>query len=220
MRFREDPEAGRQVVAILSEPADLSSVLAVAAGAAETTGLPPFLAARHRLQMRPGALGAAEDEDIAALARLGFVVTVQPASDPRELPLRRLAGAGVPLAFGSGAPSAAVAPWAAIRAASSAPRDEAVSVRAAFAAATRGGHRAARRDGVGELRAGAAATFAVWEYDGELVVRTPDTRVAAWSTDPRAATPGLPEVSATRAAPRCLRTVVDGAIVFDDGRWG
>jgi hypothetical protein len=46
--------------------------------------------------------------------------------------------------------------------------------------------------------------------------------VAAWSTDPRAATPGLPDLPEDRqsALPRCLRTVVAGRVVHDAGALG
>jgi predicted amidohydrolase YtcJ len=104
-----------------------------------------------------------------------------------------------------------VDPWGWVRAATTG--EQAVSARAAFAAATRGGHRAAGLDSAGALRPGAPATFAVWRVTGELVVRTPDSRVAAWSTDPRAATPGLPDLEQD-ASPECDLTVVDGVTVF------
>jgi hypothetical protein len=52
---------------------------------------------------------------------------------------------------------------------------------------------------------------------GELVVQAPDARVAAWSTDARSGTPGLPDVSPGASAPRCLRTVRAGEIIFDGG---
>ncbi len=50
-------------------------------------------------------------------------------------------------------------------------------------------------DDAGVLAPGAAATYAVWDSDAELVVQTPDERVAAWSTDPRAGVPVLPDLS-------------------------
>jgi predicted amidohydrolase YtcJ len=128
---------------------------------------------------------------------------------PGDRSLRVLAAEGVAFAFGS--QGAAVDPWGWVRRASEG--DDAISARSAFTAATRGGHRAAREDSAGLLRPGAPATFAVWEFAGELVVRTPDERVAAWSTDPRAATPGLPDLD--HGSPHCWRTVVDGAVVFD-----
>jgi len=127
-------------------------------------------------------------------------------------PLRRLAEAGVPLALGSDAPVTPMDPWAGVRAAVRHPDPaQGLSGRAAFAAATRGGWRAAGRDGEGVLAVGAPATFAVWEHEGELAVQLPDARVSAWSTDPRAATPGLPDLDAP--APVCRRTVVRGGTV-------
>ncbi|WP_369268377.1 amidohydrolase family protein, partial [Streptomyces harbinensis] len=89
-----------------------------------------------------------------------------------------------------------------------------VSVRAAFAAHTRGGWRAIGRDDAGALVPGAPADYAVWRT-GELIVQTPDDRIARWSTDPRAATPGLPDLTPGTPVPECLRTVVGGQIVYD-----
>ena len=65
-----------------------------------------------------------------------------------------------------------------------------LSARSAFTAHTRGGRRAARQDDQGTLAPGAPASYAVWETC-DLVVQTPDTRVATWSTDPRSGVPGL-----------------------------
>jgi predicted amidohydrolase YtcJ len=133
--------------------------------------------------------------------------------------LHDLAAAGVPLAFGSGVATASTAsldPWGAVRvASSSAWGSSALSARAAFAAATRGGRRAARQDREGALRPGAPATFAVWGHIGALVVRTPDARVAAWSTDPRAATPGLPDLTGDGPGPDCRLTVIGGVVAHD-----
>jgi predicted amidohydrolase YtcJ len=107
-----------------------------------------------------------------------------------------LAAAGVPLAFGSDAPVTPINPWAAVRAAAypHVPA-AAISPRAAFAAHTQGGWRAARRDDGGVLRPGASATFAVWQ--------------AAEYGDDR-----LPDLSPGAALPTCLRTVVRGETVF------
>ncbi len=126
-----------------------------------------------------------------------------------------LAAAGVPLAFGSDAPVSAVGPWAAVRAAAY-PSDPAagISPRSAFAAHTRAGWRAVGRDAEGVLVPGAPATFAVWRA-GELGVDAPDERVARWSTDPRAAVPGLPDVSPGVELPTCLMTVSRGVTLFD-----
>ncbi|MDT4944889.1 MAG: hypothetical protein QOH14_1622, partial [Pseudonocardiales bacterium] len=125
-----------------------------------------------------------------------------------------LAAAGVPLAFGSDAPVTPLAPWAAVRAAAY-PSDPAaaISPRSAFTAHTRAGWRAARRDGEGVLTPGAPATFAVWRA-GELAVDAPDDRLSRWSTDPRAAVPGLPDLAPGAELPTCLRTVLRGRTIF------
>ena len=128
-----------------------------------------------------------------------------------------LAAAGVPMAFGSDSPVTEVGPWAAVRAAAY-PSDPAaaISPRAAFAAHTRAGWRAAGAHGTGVLAPGAPATFAIWRA-GELTVDTPDERVARWSTDPRAAVPGLPELWPGAELPACLATVRAGMPIYDSG---
>jgi len=188
-------------------------------------------AARHRIEH-------AEMVDAAmtrTLADLGIFASVQPVFDAlwggpdgmyaerlgparaRTLnPFAALAAAGVPLAFGSDSPVTPLGPWEAVRAAAwhSNPGQR-MSARAAFAAHTRGGWRAAGRDDAGVLAPGAPATYAVWSLPGELVVQAPDDRIAAWSTDPRSGIPGLPDLSPGTPVPRCLRTVVRGVTVFD-----
>jgi predicted amidohydrolase YtcJ len=199
--------------------------------AAQAVGRGPLAASRHRLEH----LEMCDAAQAAVLARYGIIASVQPAFDARwggsdgmyatRLGTDRaaamndfagLAAAGVPLAFGSDAPVTPLDPWGALRAAVAPTTPaHALSARAAFAAHTRGGHRAARRDNGGVLRPGADATFAVWLDAGELSVGGPDEQVCAWSTDPRAGTPGLPDL--TRAAPRCVATVVRGKAVHDAG---
>lgn len=213
---------------VIGDRAVLAAVEAAEA-AAHVVGLARFVAARHRFEHLEMVPPDAEHR----LARLGIVASVQPVFQERwgapgqmydarvgparargMNPLRTLAQAGVPLAFGSDAPVTAIDPWAAVRAAVHHPDPvQGLSGRAAFAAATRGGWRAARRDGEGVLTVGAPATFAVWRHEGELSVQLPDARVLAWSTDPRSATPGLPDLDAP--APRCERTVVRGVVVHD-----
>jgi hypothetical protein len=171
--------------------------------------------------------------DPERLARSGLVASMQPMFDAawggaagmyaerlgvaRAASLNRfaeLAAAGVPLAFGSDSPVTQVGPWAAVQAAAY-PHEEAAGIapRAAFTAHTRGGWRAAGRDGEGVLVPGAPASFAVWEA-GELQVTAPDERVARWSTDPRAAVAGLPDLTPGKPLPVCRRTLVRGATVF------
>jgi hypothetical protein len=124
--------------------------------------------------------------------------------------------AGVPLAFGSDSPVTAFDPWGAVRAAAwHHTEEERITVRAAFNAHTRGGWRAAKRDEGGVIALGAPATIAVWDVPGDLTVQTPDARVAAWSTDPRAGVPQLPDLRPDTELPRCVLTLVDGRIAFE-----
>ncbi|MEJ5867902.1 amidohydrolase family protein [Pseudokineococcus sp. 5B2Z-1] len=199
-------------------------------------GTAALASARHRVEH----LEAPDARAVAELARLGVVASVQPAFDarwggPDGLYARRLgseraaalnpfadlAAAGVPLALGSDAPVTPFDPWGAVRAAAAATpgpagRARGLSARAAFLAHTRGGWRAARRDGEGVLVPGGAATLAVWEV-GDLVVQAADARVSSWSTDPRSGVPGLPDLSEGAAAPRCLRLLRAGRVLHDTG---
>lgn len=171
--------------------------------------------------------------DPKRLAASGLLASVQPAFDAawggpegmyaqrlgvaRALGLNRfseLAAAGVPLAFGSDSPVTPMDPWGAVRAAAyPTDRGAAISPRSAFLAATRAGWRAAGRMDAGTLAAGMPATFAAWDA-GDLGVDAPDERVARWSTDPRAAVPGLPDLTPGAPLPRCLSTVVQGDEVY------
>lgn len=177
--------------------------------------------------------------DVERLTASGVLASVQPVFDAlwggtdgmyadrlgpdRALRLNRfsaMAGAGVPLAFGSDAPVTELGPWQAIRAAAYPHNpDSGISPRAAFVAHTRAGWRAANRHGEGVLAPGAPATFAVWQA-GPLGVDAPDERVQRWSTDPRANVPGLPDVAPGADLPTALATVRDGASIFDSGILG
>lgn len=203
--------------------------------AAAQVGAGALRAARHRLEHleMPG------DDDMALLADLGVVASVQPAFDAawggvggmyaQRLGVERAAtlnpfatmvGRGVVLAFGSDAPVTPLDPWGSVRAAAWHTHEPyRMSVRAAFAAHTRGGRRAAHDESrePGVLVVGAPATYAVWE-PGPLVVHAPDGRVAAWSTDPRSGTPPLPDIAS--GEPRCWRTVRDGVVIYDSGDLG
>ncbi len=196
--------------------------------AMEQCGQAAVRGARHRFEH----LTMASPEHAAVLADAGAVASVQPLFDAhwgapegayagrlgpdRAAGLHDFAGlvrAGVSLALGSDSPVTAIEPWEWVRAAmwhhNPASR---LSGRAAFAAATRGGWRAARRDDAGVLEVGAPATYAVWAAD-DLVVQAPDSRVASWSTDPRSGTPGLPRLEPGVPAPTCLATVLDGRTI-------
>jgi predicted amidohydrolase YtcJ len=130
-------------------------------------------------------------------------------------PFALLASRGVPLAFGSDSPVTGMDPWAWVRAASThRTPGSAVSLRAAFAAATRGAWRAAGiNDGLtGTLVPGAPASYAVWDAD-DLAVTAPADEVARWSTDPRSRVPALPRLGAGDAPPRCRQTVHRGVVI-------
>ena len=130
-------------------------------------------------------------------------------------PLALLASQGVPLAFGSDSPVTSMNPWETVRAAAlhQTPAS-AISMRASFAAATRGAWRAGGvRDGVtGTIVPGAPASYAVWETD-ELEIAAPDNAVQRWSTDPRSRVPALPRLRADDPLPRCRQTVHRGAVI-------
>ncbi len=209
--------------------AALQVVVDGVAAAAEQVGTQAVRAARHRVE-HAEMVGPAQ---VARLAEYGVTASVQPSFDARwggpdgmyatRLGADRAAGmnayaalaaAGVALALGSDAPVTPLDPWGGVRAAvRHRTAGSGLSARAAFSAHTRGGWRAARRDGEGELVPGAPATFAVWQVEGELLVQTPDERVAGWSTDPRAGVAGLPDLDGPD--PRCLRTVVRGRTAYD-----
>jgi hypothetical protein len=55
----------------------------------------------------------------------------------------------------------------------------------------------------------------VWDVPGDLVVQTPDARVAAWSTDPRAGVPQLPDLHPDVDLPTCVLTLVRGQVAHE-----
>jgi predicted amidohydrolase YtcJ len=202
--------------------------------AASKVGTLDLVAARHRLEH----VEMPSPEAIEVLSRYGVVASVQPMFDglwggPDGMyaerlgdrwrgmnPFGALAKAGVALAFGSDSPVTGLGGWEAIRAAAFHHEPEQrITVRAAFAAHTRGGWRAAGIDDAGVLAPGTAATYAVWESDADLVVQTPDERVAAWSTDPRAGVPVLPDLTPGTPVPACVRTAVGGRTVYESEGW-
>lgn len=182
----------------------------------------------HRLEH----LEMVTDEQAAKLGSWGVIASMQPGFDAlwgspagmyaqrlgeerarRLNPIALLASQGVPLAFGSDAPVTDMNPWAWVRAATTHHTPgSAISARAAFAAATRGGWRAGgARDGVtGTLVPGAPASYAIWEADG-FAVSAPADAVQRWSTDPRSRVPVLPRLD--DGLPRCRQTVHRGAII-------
>lgn len=208
--------AGRQVGlhAIGDRAVRLALDVYEAIGAAE--GAPSLRAARHRVEhaqmFRP--------EDVARLARLGVVASVQPihlASDMRVAAprlgaercrtsycWRALLRAGAALAFGTDYPVEPLDPWPGIATALTrrSPRepglpafepDQALRLEEALAAATRGAAFAAH----GEHRLGALVPGAL----ADLAVFSPDPDGAA--------------DAAALAAVRCELTAVEGQVVFE-----
>lgn len=222
-------EAGLQAGFHAIGDAALATVTDGIRAAAERVGLERVRAARHRIEHAE----MLTPQTLAAFAEFALTASVQPAFDAAwggadGMYARRLGGdrartlnpyaallrAGVPLALGSDSPVTPLDPWGAVRAAAfHRTPGHRISARAAFTAHTRGGRRAEGRDDAGVLVPGAPADYAVWRT-GELVVQTPDARVANWSTDPRSGTPGLPDLTPGGQLPVCLRTVVGGRTVY------
>ncbi|WP_033216489.1 amidohydrolase [Kitasatospora phosalacinea] len=221
-------EAGLQAGFHAIGDAAIGAVVEGVRAAADKLGPDRVKAARHRVEHAE----ALTYETLAAFAELGLTASVQPAFDaawggPDGMYAARLGAeraaalnpfaamlrTGLPLAFGSDAPVTPLDPWGTVRAAAFHRTPEhRISVRAAFTAHTRGGHRALGHDADGVLVPGAVASYAIWATT-DLVVQAPDTRIAGWSTDPRSGTPGLPDLTPGEPLPVCLRTVVRGRTV-------
>ncbi|EIV92208.1 amidohydrolase [Frankia sp. QA3] len=211
--------------------AAITTVLTGLEAAAATIGLARVAAGRHRLEHAE----MTTTDHLPRLAALGVIICAQPAFDARwggeggmyttrlgptraaaMNPYAAITRAGIALAFSSDSPVTPLDPWGALRAAVHHHTPAArISARAAFTAASRGGWRAGRADtdGHGILAPGHPATYAIWDHPGELVIQAPDTRIAAWSTDPRGAVAGLPDL--TGPTPHCRRTVLRGRILHD-----
>lgn len=195
-------------------------------------GGPAVARCGHRLEH----LEMVSDDQAAKLGSWGVIASMQPNFDAlwggdggmyarrlgagraaRLNPFAKLASAGVPLAFGSDTPVTDMNPWTAVRAAAlHQTAGSSISMRASFAAATRGAWRAGGvHDGLtGTLVPGAMASFAIWDVE-DLDVSAPRDAVARWSIDPRSRVPELPALTATDSLPVCLRTVHRGEVLYD-----
>jgi predicted amidohydrolase YtcJ len=210
--------------------AAVTSVVDALEQVVEDFGVPAVARCGHRLEH----VEMVTAEQAAKLGAWGVTASMQPNFDAlwggrdgmyaRRLgidrarhvnPFALLASQGVALAFGSDAPVTGLDPWATIRAAvNHHTPDSAISARAAFAAATRGGWRAAGAgDGLmGGLVPGATASYAVWDID-EFEASAPSDAVRRWSTDPRSRVPALPRLGRADPLPRCRQTVHRGAVI-------
>lgn len=104
---------------------------------------------------------------------------------------RRANATGTSIALGSDTQLYAPGAWSLIR---ELVNDEhGISARSAFAALTRGVYRLAHEENpfTGQLTPDTPAYVAQWRVEA-LMVQAPDSRVASWSTDPRARIPLLP----------------------------
>lgn len=201
--------------------AAIDTVVRGVAAAAEKVGVERLRQGRHRVE-HAELVGK---ELIARFVEYGIVASVQPAFDrlwggvdrlyakrlgPRRAleanPLGAMHTVGVALAFGSDSPVTPLDPWGTVRAAMSHanPRQR-LSLRAAFAAHTRGGWRAVGRDAEGTLAPGAPATFAVWETPAGIVDGLP----ALVSADPAERGPHDPT-----PLPTCQLTVLRGTVIY------
>lgn len=210
--------------------AAVAAVVEGFATVAQRLGRPALARCGHRLEH----LEMVDADRAAQLGAWGVMASMQPNFDAlwggedgmyaqrlgldrvhRLNPFALLASEGVPLAFGSDTPVTSMNPWQTVRAAvSHQSPGSAISARAAFAAATRGGWRAAgARDGAtGTLTPGAPASYAVWEVE-DLEVSAPANAVQRWSTDPRSRVPALPRLAADAELPRCRQTVHRGVVI-------
>lgn len=134
-------------------------------------------------------------------------VAIIPASTQPPI-LAELARQGVPFAFGSFGGD--IDFWQTLRFAVYG-SSNGISSRAAFNAATRAGWRIIRAPEAGEIAVGTTARLNMWRCD-HLLVQTPDRRITAWSTDVRAGTPPLPDLSPDAALPTLLATMTGTAI--------
>ena len=201
---------------------------------ADRYGAPAMARCGHRLEH----LEMITEEQAVRLGSWGVIASVQPNFDAlwggadgmyaarlgparanRLNPFALLASQGVPLAFGSDTPVTTMNPWETVRAASThRTSGSALSARAAFSAATRGGWRAGGiRDGVaGILVPGAPASYVIWDLPGglgDLEVVAPADNVQRWSTDLRSRVPALPRLAPDARLPACRQTVHRGVAI-------
>ena len=130
------------------------------------------------------------DQELQALANSRISLGLQTTAENADL-ARRANTIGTPISIGSDPTRDAPLGWQAVKIFATAPHG--ISARSAFAALTRSPHRALADANpfAGQLAPDTPANLAIWNVT-ELMVQAPDSRVASWSTDPRARIPLLP----------------------------
>ncbi|MFI9638544.1 amidohydrolase [Micromonospora sp. NPDC051925] len=204
--------------------AAISTVLAGFAAVAARLGTDRVRAARHRVEHAE----LMNKRLIAGFVEFGVVASMQPAFDRlwggagrmyesrlgldrswESNPMGAMHSVGVALAFGSDSPVTPLDPWGGVRAAAAHHNpSQRMSVRAAFAAHTRGGWRAVRLDNEGVLALGAPATFAVWSSPAGVERGLP----VLLAQDPELRGPSDPT-----PLPVCRRTVLRGEVIYEEG---
>jgi len=205
-------EAGVQAGFHVIGDAAMDAVVQGLRGAADTVGVDRVRALHHRLEHAE----MVDADQVAVLADLGVIASVQPAFDTawggehamyvdrlgsdRGValnPFAALLAAGVPLVLGSDSPVTPLDPWAGVRGAvHHRTAAHAIDITAAFDAHTRAAHAAVGDHVSGNLVVGAPATYAVWAADCD--------------------SSGWPDLT-TGTTPTCLRTTVRGTTVHDSG---
>ena len=131
------------------------------------------------------------DEDDEAVQALATLAAGGEGQESVASVARRANAAGTSIALGSDTQLFAPGAWALVRALVN--DEHGVSARSAFAALTRGVYRLAHEENpfMGQLAPDTPAFVTRWRVEA-LMVQAPDSRVASWSTDPRARIPLLP----------------------------
>lgn len=147
--------------------------------------------AEARVNLGLSVLVPESDDSVGAVEALTALAAGGEERESVASVARRANAAGTSIALGSDAQLYAPGSWSLIR---DLVNDEhGMSARSAFAALTRGVYRLAHEDNpfAGQLAPDTPAFVARWRVE-ELMVQAPDSRVASWSTDPRARIPLLP----------------------------
>lgn len=129
-------------------------------------------------------------ERLASLAQHQIFIGIKVGESSNDFPFSRLANSAVPYyLYADALKKSELLGWETVRYGI---ERHGMSARSAFNSLTKGAARAlAKHPFLGQLVPGAPAHISRWKVE-ELMVQTADSRVANWSTDPRARIPLLP----------------------------